>query len=88
MGINDTDISMMSFPGKQVVAFTAGLSKDTTITGGQKVMFDQVILDLNRVYNTSTGDFTAPMAGYYEFMFHAVGQIDEPIWLELYRNYQ
>ena len=70
------------------MAFTAGVSKDTTVTGGQKVKFDQVILDLNMVYNTSTGDFTAPVAGYYEFIYHAIGQVDEQIWLELYKNYQ
>ena len=71
-----------------MVAFTAGLSRDSTVNGGQKVVFDRVIYDVNQAYDKNTGDFTAPVAGYYEFMYHAVGQKDEALWLELYKNDQ
>ena len=76
------------FIDSKATAFTAGLSKDQKTIGGQKVVFDQIILNLNRVYDQTTGVFTAPVAGDYEFIYHALGQLDEPIWLELYKNYQ
>ena len=70
-----------------VVAFSVGLSSDQTVGGGSKVVFDQLLLDLNQVYDRKTGDFVAPVGGLYEFNFHALGQLNHTIWLELYKNY-
>ena len=69
------------------IAFSAGLSADKTIAGGSKVVYNQILLDLNQVYDRTTGDFVAPVGGVYEFTYHALGQMNETIWLDLYKNY-
>lgn len=74
--------------GARVIAFTSGLSRDWTFPGGSKVIFDQVIINLGQAYDQRTGDFSAPVAGFYEFTFHALAQKKKSIWLDLYRNYQ
>ena len=50
-------------------------------------MYDQILVDLNQVYDRTTGDFVAPVGGVYEFTYHALGQMNETIWLDLYKNY-
>ena len=67
-------------------AFSVGLESDPVVPFGDKVIYDHVIFDLNGDYNMSTGEFVAPIAGLYEFTFHATGWWNEELWLELYCN--
>ena len=70
------------------VAFSAGLSHHGIIANGDKVIFDRIFIDLESAYNHVTGEFVAPVAGVYEFNYHALGQLSTAIWLELYHNYK
>ncbi|XP_060608068.1 uncharacterized protein LOC132760165 [Ruditapes philippinarum] len=71
-----------------IIAFSVGLSHHATVTNSNKVMFDRVFLDLQRVYNPQTGEFVAPVSGLYEFNYHALGKQNGKLWLELYHNYK
>lgn len=71
-----------------VVAFSAGLSHGKNFSDGEKVVFDRIFIDLLHTYDHSTGEFIAPVSGVYEFNYHALGQKDSKMWLELYHNYK
>ena len=67
-------------------AFSVGLRSELIVPKYDKVIYDHVIFDLNGDFNMSTGEFVAPIAGLYEFSFHATGYWHERLWLELYCN--
>lgn len=71
-----------------IVAFSVGLSHHATFADQSKVIFDRIFIDLNHVYDQSLGEFIAPVAGLYEFNYHALGRQNGKIWLELFRNYR
>lgn len=71
-----------------MVAFSVGLSSHYSANDGDKVVFDRIFIDLEQAYNHVTGEFVAPVPGLYEFNYHALGQTDATIWLELYHNYR
>jgi hypothetical protein len=54
------------------VYFSAGItgSSDYTVTGGGTVVFNGELVDRGSGFNPSTGKFTAPVAGDYEFTWH------------------
>ena len=69
-------------------AFSVGLSNGYSVPDNGKVVFDRIFIDLNGAYRHLTGEFTAPVAGLYEFTYNILGEQDSTMWLELYHNYQ
>uniref|UniRef100_A0A0B7A1M5 C1q domain-containing protein n=1 Tax=Arion vulgaris TaxID=1028688 RepID=A0A0B7A1M5_9EUPU len=68
------------------VAFTAILSGDRTTDAGSTVVFDQLLTTIGEGFNTATGVFTAPKAGDYVFHVNALTQVNNRIYVDLYRN--
>ncbi|XP_045206984.2 uncharacterized protein LOC123559249 [Mercenaria mercenaria] len=53
------------------IAFSAYLTRtDSSMTPGQAIKFNHVLLNERAVYNPYTGAFTAPISGTYLFTFH------------------
>nr|CBX41743.1 putative C1q domain containing protein MgC1q94 [Mytilus galloprovincialis] len=50
---------------KRVVAFTAWLSKTTTLGTNHAVVYNKLLLNKGNAYNAHTGHFTAPVRGLY-----------------------
>lgn len=71
-----------------IAAFSVGLSHHSSTNDGEKIVFDRIYIDLQQAYNHLTGEFVAPISGVYEFNYHALGQFDQEVWLELYHNYK
>ena len=53
----------------QPAFIAAGLAAQTTYTAGQVIVFNTAPLNIGSGYSTSTGRFTAPVAGTYAFTF-------------------
>lgn len=53
--------------GGTTVAFTARLSNDTELASIETVIFDNILLNSENAYNERNGQFTAPVAGTYQF---------------------
>lgn len=53
--------------GSTTVAFTARLSNDTELAAIETVVFDNILLNSGNAYNERNGQFTAPVAGTYQF---------------------
>ncbi|CAC5391655.1 unnamed protein product [Mytilus coruscus] len=52
---------------KNPVAFYAGLTKYTTLSGSQTIVFDKIYTNLGQAYDSSSGKFRAPVNGLYYF---------------------
>ena len=61
-----------------VVAVHVGLSKDTSVTNGDNIKFDRVILDTGSYYNVTEGVFVAPVSGAY--LLSASICVDNKLW--------
>ncbi|XP_052813619.1 hemicentin-1-like isoform X2 [Mya arenaria] len=51
------------------IAFSALLSTSQTRSSGQTIVFDRITVNHGNGYSSSTGQFTAPQAGTYQFGF-------------------
>lgn len=70
------------------VAFSVGYDS-FSVLNNNKVFFETFYYNFNDVYNRETGDFEAPISGFYEFNVIAVTTIfDEPgdFYLTLFHN--
>jgi len=68
------------------VIFTAFLSSPVTLLNLDVVVFNSVITNVGGGYNPSTGVFTAPVTGYFEFSVYIRGQVDEQACVRLHHN--
>ncbi|XP_062589867.1 complement C1q tumor necrosis factor-related protein 4-like [Saccostrea cucullata] len=71
---------------KPVVAFTAKLSRDTTISGHGVVKYDHVLTNWGGAYNSQTGIFTAPYDGLYAISCTLMAQTSNSVHLQIVRN--
>jgi len=81
-----TDITYLKTKVDTKVIFSAYLSKDVTVSNRKIVVFDKLRTSLGGGYNTSTGIFTSPVAGYYMFEIHVMGQQDKAADFLIYHN--
>lgn len=66
-----------------VVAFTAKLSKDTTIASRVAVKYDHVVTNLGGAYQPSTVIFTAPYDGLYSISCTLMSDKSNTVYLEM-----
>ncbi|XP_078316918.1 uncharacterized protein LOC111103853 [Crassostrea virginica] len=71
---------------KQKVAFTAGVTSDSTTWNSGTLIFNSVILNVGNGYNPSTGIFTSPVAGTYVFYVTAVEYIKQYLMVDIVLN--
>ena len=69
-----------------MVFFSVGLSKNLTVATSKPVLFDKVFVDNRRAYHVTSGQFVAPVTGYYEFNYHALAKKGTLLNLRLYHN--
>lgn len=69
-----------------VVAFTAKLSKDTTIASRVAVKYDHVVTNLGGAYQPSTVIFTAPYDGLYSISCTLMNDKSNTVYLEMVKN--
>ncbi|XP_060063272.1 C1q-related factor-like [Ylistrum balloti] len=72
--------------GDTVIAFSAGLTNGTELHVTTNMTYDRVFVNSGNGYNNSTGVFTAPLGGTYVFMYHALSQANQQLWLDIYHN--
>ena len=63
----DSNVQMSNDTDTRVVAAEIGLSLNPSIgTGGYTVLFDLISKDTHGAYNSSTGEYTCPVSGFYD----------------------
>ncbi|XP_061187363.1 complement C1q-like protein 3 [Saccostrea echinata] len=80
--------SSWSTSREPVVAFTAKLSKDTTVRGHGIVKYDSVITNIGRAYNPKSGIFTAPYDGLYTITGTLMSLPSNSVHLRINKNGQ
>ncbi|XP_062593430.1 complement C1q-like protein 3 [Saccostrea cucullata] len=71
---------------KPVVAFTAKLSKDTTIGGHGIVKYDSVLTNVGEAYSPQSGIFTAPYDGLYTISCTLMSLPSNSVHLNIVKN--
>ncbi|XP_061182297.1 collagen alpha-1(X) chain-like [Saccostrea echinata] len=71
---------------RPVVAFTAKLSKDATVSGRQVVKYDKVLTNWGGAYNPKTGIFIAPYDGLYTISGTLMSHPTNYVHLEIVKN--
>ena len=71
-----------------VVAFTALLSKDTTIGPHAVLKYDHVVTNWGGAYKPTTGIFTAPYDGLYSISCTLMSYPSNSVWLAMVKNGQ
>ncbi|GFS01955.1 complement C1q-like protein 2 [Elysia marginata] len=67
-------------------AFSVGLTKMMNVSDQVNVTFDRIFLNEGSGYDPATGIFTAPYDGTYNFLYHALAELDGVLYLDLYKN--
>lgn len=74
------------FPDGNAVAFTAILSRDTTVGGKEVVKYDRVLTNVGGAYKSSTGIFTAPYKGIYTISCSLLSSTSNSVHLDITKN--
>lgn len=69
-----------------IVAITAFISCDRTISARAVVRYDDVVINWGRAYRSTTGMFTASYHGLYRFCCILVGLLSNSVHLEMVKN--
>ncbi|XP_061186390.1 complement C1q-like protein 4 [Saccostrea echinata] len=71
---------------KPLGAFTAKLSKGTTLSGHEVVKYDHVLTNLGGAYNPKSGIFIAPYDGLYTISGTLMSQPSNSVHLRIIKN--
>ncbi|VDI55412.1 Hypothetical predicted protein [Mytilus galloprovincialis] len=63
----DSDKGCALFNRKRIPAFSAALTQSKSLSTDEVIKFNKVFTNIKDGYNPSTGIFTAPIAGVYQF---------------------
>ncbi|KAK7111797.1 hypothetical protein V1264_011372 [Littorina saxatilis] len=66
------------------VAFSAGLSDNVKLQANDKLRYDRVTTNVGSALNATTGMFTCPQSGLYQFHVHAFPIRGLRLWMSLY----
>jgi len=71
------------------VAFSVGstINLNGNSSSDHKIKYDRIFTNLGNAYNPNTGVFTCRYSGIYVFHYHALSQLDKPVYIDLYHNY-
>ncbi|XP_071166143.1 complement C1q-like protein 3 [Mytilus edulis] len=71
---------------KTIPAFSAVLTKQISLSTNKVVKFDKVFTNIQNGYSPSTGIFTAPLAGVYQFTSVIMSQNGKTLIASLWHN--
>lgn len=66
------NVSKCTCPCKDQVVFHAEMGSSKTYYGNSVWVYDKVVTNVGNAYNTSTGKFTAPTNGIYQFNWYTL----------------
>ena len=69
-----------------MVVFTGILTHDVDLGQNQAVMYDKVLLNVGRGYNSKTGHFVAPVSGIYSVSASVLGLSTKHTMLEIVKD--
>ncbi|CAC5425852.1 C1QL [Mytilus coruscus] len=82
----DSDKVCALFNRKTIPAFSAALNKSLSLSTNEIIKFDIVFINNLNGYNPSTGIFTAPIAGVYQFSSIVMKDRGKPLVVSLWHN--
>ncbi|XP_063442987.1 uncharacterized protein LOC134723298 [Mytilus trossulus] len=67
------------------IAFCVSLTHNVTLNG-DRVIYDKIFTNVGNGYDPNTGVFTVSVTGLYMIHYHALAELGETMWLDLYHN--
>lgn len=71
---------------KKIPAFSAVLTHKQSVSANDIIKFDKVFTNIGKGYNPSTGIFTAPVAGVYQFSSVVMSDKGQHLVASLFHN--
>ena len=61
-------------------------TKPASVSDGAIIVWSSTLFDISNSYSTSTGKFTAPIAGIYQFQFHVMFSSFNPAQIRFFKT--
>ncbi|XP_053379495.1 uncharacterized protein LOC123526879 [Mercenaria mercenaria] len=74
--------------GSKLSAFSVTLNQHQDIIGGQNVLYNNILTDVNGAYDVTSGVYTVPSSGLYIFHFFSLARQNKELYQDLYHNNQ
>ncbi|XP_045162552.2 uncharacterized protein LOC123527266 [Mercenaria mercenaria] len=71
-----------------ISAFSVTSNRYQNVKGGDSIMYNTKLVDINNGFNLHTGVFNAPTSGIYIFQFFSLAHQNEELWQDLFHNDQ